>query len=97
MSGTKMESMYASWQDKNWLEEEKNIGVYHHMMHVIFEAIVVGIITALALVSAFTIVHPQTPTQLLATGFIIGVLIHLGFEIAGGNAWYCKYGSACSK
>jgi hypothetical protein len=27
--------------------------------------------------------------------FLTGFILHIAFEITGGNTWYCKSGSAC--
>ncbi len=27
--------------------------------------------------------------------FLTGFILHIAFEITGGNSWYCKNGSAC--
>jgi len=31
------------------------------------------------------------------TGFVLGVVIHLGFEASGLNAKYCAVGNACRR
>lgn len=64
---------------------------------VFIEATVVGLVLAGALVAAMQVFKPVSTSQLALLGFALGVLVHLGFEVGGGNAWYCKYGAACSK
>lgn len=27
--------------------------------------------------------------------FLTGVVVHIAYEVSGGNAWYCKNGNAC--
>lgn len=34
---------------------------------------------------------PQVALSFFVTGFIL----HVGFELAGANKWYCKHGNAC--
>jgi len=64
---------------------------------VLIEAISVGATLALALGLVFILGYaPTTLMDTLIVGFIVGCLIHLGFEVLGFNAWYCKYGSACA-
>jgi len=64
-------------------------------MQLLLEASSVGATLAIALVIAFAIVKPTTMTKTLLIGFVLGVLIHLGFEIAGLNKYYCSAGHAC--
>lgn len=33
--------------------------------------------------------------QVLLSFFVTGFILHLVFEIAGANKWYCKHGNAC--
>lgn len=51
------------------------------------EALVVGLITLLA--SNFF--NMKSKTQI----FLMGVVIHIVFELSGANAYYCKHGAAC--
>jgi hypothetical protein len=57
------------------------------MIQLIIEAIVVGFVTLIASYGFDT----SKKTNL----FLMGVLIHLIFEIIGANKVYCKSGYAC--
>lgn len=64
-------------------------------MKLLIEAVFVGFT-----VSAFTRVMKltdlvNTENDILFV-FIIGVLLHLIFELFGFNKWYCKNGVACN-
>ena len=65
------------------------------MSTLLLEAASVGATLAFALVAAFSIVKPTSTIKTLLIGFIVGVLIHLGFELAGLNKYYCSAGHAC--
>jgi hypothetical protein len=62
----------------------------------VIEALVVGGILA-ALMSMTIVVYPlaNSPQRAATMGFVLGVLVHLGFEGAKANAFYCKNGAAC--
>lgn len=80
------------------------------MIKLLIEAIVVGIIVVLVgtvitfiVSNIFAVELPPTCrvwkknyTMEIAL-FLTGVLTHLGFELVGGNTWYCKNGVACKK
>jgi hypothetical protein len=80
------------------------------MIKLLIEAIVVGIIVVLVgtvvtfiVSNIFAVELPPTCrvwkknyTMEIAL-FLTGVLTHLGFELLGGNTWYCKNGVACKK
>lgn len=71
-------------------------GEITRMHRVVFEASIVGVVTALALWLVLGYLPELTSTpRILATGFGMGVVIHVLFELAGGNAWYCVHGGAC--
>ena len=65
-------------------------------MSLAYEACIVGLVLAVVMAA---VVHfsgaIDTPRRGLVLGFVLGVLIHLGFEITGANAAYCTVGSAC--
>jgi hypothetical protein len=60
------------------------------------EALVVGAVLA-ALLTASSILYPITgPQDAAYTGFILGMIAHLAFELTKVNSWYCSSGAACS-
>lgn len=59
------------------------------------EAGCVGAVLAFALVLGSNLYHPTTVSETALCGFVIGVLIHLGFEFFGFNRLYCSSGAAC--
>jgi hypothetical protein len=60
------------------------------------EVAMVALITALFLGLAVTIGGPiERPGKALIVGAVIGACIHLGFELLGGNTYYCRSGAAC--
>lgn len=62
----------------------------------LIEVVVVGAILA-AMLTASQILYPITgPQDAAYTGFILGALAHLIFEVTKVNAWYCASGAACS-
>lgn len=54
------------------------------------EVLVVGVITGLLL----TILPDMGNTFL--TGFVLGAIAHVLFELLGANRWYCAHGAACA-
>lgn len=58
---------------------------------VLVEAMAVGAITAVVM----TVHAAMFEKPSFVTYFMAGALIHLGFELAGGNSWYCVHGAAC--
>lgn len=75
------------------------------MAGVLVEAIMVGLITlvvgVLVSLSFKLLPQPKDPKNwnqyhyMEMSLFITGVLIHLGCEVTGLNAYYCRKGSAC--
>ena len=62
----------------------------------VIELVVVGAIIS-AMLTASMILYPMTgPRDAAYTGFIVGALAHLLFEITRMNSWYCSSGAACS-
>lgn len=56
----------------------------------------VAAITALALAVAVALSGPiHTPARALVVGAIAGACIHLAFEGAQMNSYYCRHGAAC--
>jgi hypothetical protein len=39
----------------------------------------------------------HSSTDILFTGFMVGLVLHVGFEIFGMNKVYCSIGAACMK
>jgi hypothetical protein len=76
-------------------------------MNFLLEALIVGLVTAVvgfiistslmyARNSDFSLEKYHFWPWVLLGYFLTGVIIHILFEITGGNSWYCKHGSACS-
>lgn len=62
----------------------------------LIEAIVVGAVLS-AMLTASMILYPMLgPRDAAYTGFIVGVITHLLFEVTKANSWYCSSGAACS-
>ena len=57
--------------------------------HVIFEAIVIGILNV-ALLSLLNRIPSLNNTSLFVKLFLGGALIHIIFEYSGANSWWCK-------
>jgi hypothetical protein len=74
-------------------------------MKIIIEAFCIGIISALVGIIISTIFMLPSKNfswkkydfypQILLSYFLTGFIIHICFEISGGNKWYCKHGNAC--
>ena len=73
-------------------------------MNIIVEAIVVGLV--LTIIATPILFYTQKGIKekgfyskdyllLVITLFVIGMIMHLLFEVAGANKWYCKNGNAC--
>lgn len=63
-----------------------------------FEALVVGLLVAAAL-GAISWAWPAAlrgPARAALVGMAVGVAFHLGFELFGLNAAYCRTGHACT-
>lgn len=61
-------------------------------MQVVLEAIAVGAITAPFLLIFMSALKPRSISEFTLAGFLLGFMVHITFEIFGGNAWFCKYG-----
>ena len=57
------------------------------LKQLMIEALVVGIVT---LIGSY-VFDLNKKNQV----FMMGVLIHLCFELVGANTYYCKHGAAC--
>ena len=75
------------------------------MKKLLRESIVIGIITSIVGIIISTLFMLPSKDfswekytfypQIIASYFLTGVIIHLGFEFSGGNKWYCENGNAC--
>ena len=65
------------------------------MLGLLIEAVVVAVVLALILVVLNQVYPVGDNMRVLVLGLIAGVITHLGFELVGGNRWYCMYGYAC--
>jgi hypothetical protein len=65
------------------------------MFRLFAEAVFVGLLLAISLLLTLRVVQPTTNVGILAVGFALGALIHLGCEVTGINKQYCKTGYAC--
>ncbi len=62
------------------------------------EVAVVGAVTALALAFAVSVTGPiRTVRKGLVVGLLMGAVIHVAFELLGGNAYFCSFGAACTR
>lgn len=59
------------------------------------EALVVGALLAAALVIGTRAFPPTTTRRTVVLGFVLGIVVHLAFEITKANQWYCAHGAAC--
>jgi hypothetical protein len=62
------------------------------------EAAVVAVVTAVALAFAVAVTGPiGSVRKALLVGLVMGAAIHVGFELLGGNSYYCSFGAACAR
>ena len=71
----------------------------------LLEALVVGVASGIvgslvalgvmSLDSQFSVRIYRFWPQVFLSFFITGIVLHLLFEAAGANSWYCKHGNAC--
>jgi hypothetical protein len=57
----------------------------------LIEVLIIGAITALTLFILTRVILPNTTGKILLLGFLTGAIVHILFEIFGGNIAYCKY------
>jgi hypothetical protein len=77
------------------------------MTKLLYEILTVGITTSIIGIIISTILMLPSKNfswktytfwpQIMLSYFLTGCIIHILFEISGGNKWYCKNGNACSK
>ncbi len=65
------------------------------MPSLVLEAVTVGAVLAACLAIVVRLTGPLTSSNALLAGFVLGVTIHMGFELTGANRWYCTKGWAC--
>lgn len=67
------------------------------MRQLVLEAVVVGAVLAVVLALAVWLLPRAFASAWKAglAGFVLGVAVHLGFELAGLNRVYCDVGHAC--
>jgi hypothetical protein len=59
------------------------------------EAGIVAICSASALYIASTMRPLHSSNDILVAGAMVGLILHIGFEIVGMNKAYCTIGAAC--
>jgi uncharacterized MnhB-related membrane protein len=68
------------------------------MNPVVIEALVVGGVLGCVLALSTTIYKTEDKASRAAfLGFVLGILVHVSFEISKVNTWYCRHGVACKK
>jgi len=70
---------------------------FQYFSSVLVEAIIVGVVLAVCLSVSDVLVPINGPQRAAYTGLIVGILVHIGFEVFGANRWYCKQGASCKK
>jgi hypothetical protein len=50
----------------------------------------IGSVTAIIFLLLTLIIEPNTILRILVLGFLTGAIVHIIFELTGGNASYCK-------
>jgi H+/Cl- antiporter ClcA len=74
-------------------------------MKLVYEALFVGIITAIVglVISTLFMLGSDRFSwktynfwpRVMLSYFVTGIVLHLGFEFLGANKWYCRNGNAC--
>ena len=61
------------------------------------EAIMVGVVLSALVILVKKLFHLNfnNDMQLILIMFLVGISIHLGFELTGANKMYCDFGVAC--
>jgi hypothetical protein len=70
---------------------------FSYISSVVVEAIIVGIVLAVSLSVSDVLVPINGPQRAAYTGLVVGMLVHVGFEVFGANRWYCKQGASCKR
>jgi hypothetical protein len=50
----------------------------------------IGVVTAIIFLLLSLIIEPNTVLRILVLGFLTGAIVHILFELTGGNTLYCK-------
>jgi hypothetical protein len=50
----------------------------------------IGAVTAIVFLLLSLIIEPNSVLRILVLGFLTGALVHILFELTGGNVMYCK-------
>lgn len=50
----------------------------------------IGAVTAIVFLLLSLIVEPNTVLRILVLGFLTGAIVHILFELTGGNQAYCR-------
>lgn len=65
------------------------------MFGLLIEAVVVSVVLAIILLLLNQVYPIGDNMRVFIMGLMAGVITHLGFELVGGNKWYCLNGFAC--
>ena len=76
----------------------------NYYLRLLIEAIVVGVVCLVMGIITHIVLHYtfkyfkvniNKHFVFYLTLFVSGVLVHVLFDLLGGNKWYCKHGMAC--
>ena len=76
----------------------------NYYLRLLIEALVVGVVCLVMGIITHIIIHYilkyfkiniNKHFVFYLTLFVSGVLVHVLFDLFGGNKWYCKHGMAC--
>ena len=59
---------------------------YRPLPHIVTEAVVIGVLNFVI----FTLINRTSKLSMMMKLFLSGVLIHILFEVLGGNEWWCR-------
>jgi type IV secretory pathway TrbL component len=87
----------ALYVEHNYFFYLCTVTLYMTVTTLLLEAGFVGTTLAIFLAIALHIVKPTSTIHVLALGFGIGATLHLLYEVAGLNKYYCTSGAACKR